>query len=269
MTAQSLNPQISPEDEALLKRLESGEEIVSWSETTGRFKELATGIILQFADSEMAGAAGFAPFINKGSTIEERLNIASMVAQKMKMAKLAYEALSGLNFNSNRYLACHCFDSRVVRDSFLGFSRSSADKRINALLYPLEGLEDMLVFTYLMAVMARIMINEFTSSSFLPLKELATQCLPLETAHAQEALTALKTRIQTTEKRQLLEISLAYWYPRIETSAGPADSLHNEWHRRFHLKCKTNLEIKEQWQDEILGQFKLLEISFEPQLKRG
>mgnify|MGYP007071067237 CR=1 FL=1 len=44
----------------LLEQIENGGTISCWQEAGGRFKELATGILLQFADSQMAGAAGFA-----------------------------------------------------------------------------------------------------------------------------------------------------------------------------------------------------------------
>ncbi len=124
MTAQSLGAQLSAEDTLLLEQIESGGTISCWQEAGGRFKELATGILLQFADSQMAGAAGFAPYINKATTIEDRLNMSTMVSQKLSMAKESYEVISGLNFNVERYLSSHCFDSRVLRDSFLGFSRS-------------------------------------------------------------------------------------------------------------------------------------------------
>lgn len=240
---------LGPEDTLLIEQIENGGTISSWQEAGGRFKELATGILLQFADSQMAGAAGFAPFINRATTIEDRLNMSTMVSQKLSMAKDAYEVIGGLNFNVDRYLSSHCFESRVLRDSFLGFSRSSADKRLNALLYPLEGFEDMLVFTYLLGVMARLMLGEFADAKFIPLKELACSCLPLETAHANFALLALRRKAEAHKKQ--IELSYQYWYPRVETSAGPTDSVRNQWHKRFGLKHSDNLEIKEEWKKEV------------------
>lgn len=256
MTAQGLGAQLSAEDTRLLEQIENGGTISCWQESGGRFKELATGILLQFADSQMAGAAGFAPFINKATTIEDRLNMSTMVSQKLSMAKESYEVISGLNFNVERYLSSHCFESRVLRDSFLGFSRSSADKRLNALLYPLEGFEDMLVFTYLLGVMARLMLGEFADAKFTPLKELACTCLPLETAHANFALLALRRKAESHKKQ--IELSYKYWYPRVETSAGPTDSLRNHWHKRFGLKHSDNLEIKEEWKKEVSLELKKL-----------
>lgn len=256
MTAQSLSAQLSEEDARLIEKIEQGGTISCFQETGGRFKELTTGILLQFADSQMAGAAGFAPFINKGATIEDRLNISKMVAEKMSMAKDAYELLSGLNFKVDRYLSSHCFESRVLRDSFLGFSRSSADKRLNALLYPLESFEDMLVFTYLLATMAKLMLGEFADSKFVPLKELACSCLPLETSHANLALAILARKAESHKKQ--IELSYQYWYPRVETSAGPPDSLRNEWHKRFGLKHSDNVEIKEEWKQEVSRELKKL-----------
>jgi 1,2-phenylacetyl-CoA epoxidase catalytic subunit len=258
MTPSHLDTQISDEDARLLSKIAAGGVIADWQETGGRFKELATSIILQFADSQMAGAAGFADFINQGTSINDRLQISKMVAEKMSMAKLAYDLLAGLNFNSDRYIANHSFQARVLRDTFFGFSRSSADKRLNALLYPLESFDDMLIFTYLLAVMAKLLVGEFADSRFAPLKNLAEHCLPIESSHADLALEMLKKRIP--QQREKLQVSLTYWYPRVETSAGPPDSLRNQWHRKFGLKQSQNVEIKETWRKEVTTQLSALEI---------
>lgn len=268
MTAQILNTQLTDEDKQLIERIAGGALVETWAESSGRFKELATGIILQFADSQMAGAAGFVPYINKGPTIQDRINLSRMVTEKMSMAKDAYGILAGLNFNGQRYMNGHCFDSRVSRDSFLGYSRSSADKRLNALLYPLESFDDMIVFTYLLAVMAKLMLKEFSEASFKPLRELAASCLAIESSHGDLALTALEQRIKLPASKKQIELSLHYWFARIETSAGPAQSLSNEWHRRFGLKRSDNAVLRDMWLVEIMSQFGKLDLKFEPPVSR-
>lgn len=261
MSANITSSPLSPEDSKLVERIADGALIESWQETGGRFRELATGIILQFADSEMAGAAGFADFIKRSPTIDDRINISRMVTEKMTMAREAYALLEGLNFNSARYVNGHCFDSRVLRDSFLGFSRSSADKRVNALLYPLESFEDMLVFTYLLATMAKLSLKEFSEASFKPLRTMAAAWLVTESSHAELALTAIKARAGQSDSRTQMQLSLDYWYGRVETSAGPTDSMRNEWHRRFGLKKSANVAVRDLWRDEILGELAKLGIS--------
>lgn len=264
MTAHILNNQLSEDDNRLVESIAGGALIENWQETTGRFRELATGIILQFADSEMAGAAGFANFINKSPSIDDRINISRMVTEKMSMAKDAYGVLDGLNFNAARYVNGHCFDSRVLRDSFLGFTRSSADKRLNALLYPLENFEDMLVFTYLLATMAKMMLKEFSEAAFKPLRDMAAKCLVIESSHADLALAALTKRAAQEESKKQIELSLDYWYGRVETSAGPADSMRNEWHRRFGLKKSDNVVVRDEWRNEVLGQLGKLGVNYTP-----
>ncbi|MBS1996196.1 MAG: phenylacetate-CoA oxygenase subunit PaaI [Cyanobacteria bacterium SZAS LIN-2] len=269
MTAHILNTQLTDEDNQLIERIACGALVENWSETSGRYKELATGIILQFADSQMAGAAGFVPFINKGPMIQDRIDLSRLVTEKMSMAKDAYAVLSGLNFNSQRYVSGHCFDSRVSRDSFLGFSRSSADKRLNALLYPLESFDDMIVFTYLLAVMAKLMLKEFSEASLKPLRDLATDCLAIESSHADLALTALSQRVKLPASKKQIDLSLHYWFARIETSAGPSQSLHNEWHRKFGLKRSDNAVLRDLWLKEILEQLRKLGLEFAPPESRS
>jgi ring-1,2-phenylacetyl-CoA epoxidase subunit PaaA len=263
MTINILYTDLMDEDKEIIERIAGGALIENWSESSARFKELATGIILQFADSQMAGAAGFVPYINRCPSIQDRIDLSRMVSEKMTMAKNAYAILSGLNFNSQRYINGHCFDSRVSRDTFLGFSRSSADKRLNALLYPLESFDDMLVFTYLLATIAELMLKEFREASFKPLRELAAACLPLECSHADLALTTLKERVKIPAHKNQVELSLQYWFARIETSAGPAQSLHNEWHRRFGLKRSDNAVLRNVWIEEISEQLGRLDLKFE------
>ncbi|MBA4075568.1 MAG: hypothetical protein C0508_11055, partial [Cyanobacteria bacterium PR.023] len=98
--------------------------------------------------------------------------------------------------------------------------------------------------------------GEFADAKFTPLKELACSCLPLETAHANFALLALRRKAESHKKQ--IELSYKYWYPRVETSAGPTDSLRNHWHKRFGLKHSDNLEIKEEWKKEVSLELKKL-----------
>lgn len=238
------------EDEVLIQRIKEGALIESWSETTMRFREMATGIILTLADSELAGASGFASMVNKAPTLDSRLELVSMMGSKMAMAKDAYAILSGLGLNTEKYFSIHSFDSRILRSTQLGFSRSTSDKRLNALLYPLESWADVSVLTYLLATMACLAMDEFARSSFMPLAKYARKALPLEKQHAAFGQACMVSLIKAKQEREV-QLALDYWYERVATSAGPPRSQRNELHRHFGLKQSQNQEIGAVWQEQV------------------
>lgn len=242
--------ELKSEDEVLIGRIKEGALIESWEETTPRFREMASGIILTLADSEMAGASGFATMINKAPTLVSRLALVSMVECKMSMAQDAYAILDGLGMNTEKYFSIHAFDSRIMRSSHLGFSRSTSDKRLNALLYPLESWADVCVLTYLLATMACLVLDEFAKSSFVPLAQYAQKALPLERQHAAVGEAEL-INLLTNNQELHVQLAFDYWYGRIATSSGPPRSQRNELHRLFGLKQSQNQEIGSVWQKQI------------------
>ena len=80
-------------------------------------------LVVVFADSELAGAAGFCPFINRGPGVRERIIAAKIVAEKYVHAEMALTLLEPFGVNPMLYVRSHAWDSRLDRNVDLGTRR--------------------------------------------------------------------------------------------------------------------------------------------------
>ena len=135
-------------------------------------------LVVVFADSELAGADGFCPFINRGPGVRERIVAAKIVTEKYVHAEMALKRLEPFGVNPMLYVRSHAWDSRLDRNVDLGTRRIGGDKRLNVFHYPLEGWDDAIVFNMLMGQATSIQLAEMEQSSYLPLAETIAQILP-------------------------------------------------------------------------------------------
>lgn len=248
------------EDHRLINELKERTCLDSLDAATPKFRELTTGILFQFADSQLAGASGYNACLNWGPTLDDRIELGKVVVEKMEMARNTYAILAGQNLNVNKYFAAHSWDAKVLRDADLGFRRASADKRLNALMYPLESWVDMSVFAYLMSSATCYTLSDFLSCSFAPLKDLAKSCLNLEKGHESFGERQLRRISKVSSSAIVIQSSINYWYDRVATSFGPAQSARNDLHRLFHLKSATNCELRQKWADQAQEFFAQIDI---------
>lgn len=215
-----------------------------------KFREIVTRILFELADSQLAGSAGYANLINIGPTLGDRVDLAMIVAEKGKIASDAYAVLQTFGLNTEQYFANNCWEGKIGRNTELGFKRASSDKRLNALLYPLYDWIDVGVFTYLMASMACMQLEEFSQSNFAPLAELAAASLPVERRHADFGARQMEKLASNAAQKEETQLRLNYWHKRVATSFGPSGSQRNELMRQHGLKRKKNEELAQEWQDK-------------------
>lgn len=239
------------EDRSLIKQIEQGQVLASFENTTPRFRELATGILFQFADSQLAGAVGYNNCLNWAPSLDDRIGLGTIVVEKMDMAKQTYAILSSQNLNVEKYFQSHSWDAKVLRDADLGFRRASWDKRLNALMYPLESWVDMAIFAHLMSSMTCYILDNFSKSSFAPLKKLADACRVVENRHQTFGEEQLQKIARSSTNTIVLQSALNYWFPRVATSFGTSKSSRNDLHRQFHLKAATNIELQQEWAQQM------------------
>jgi len=239
-------------DAELLERLERGERVVDIASASKTYQRLVSGLMLQFADSELAGSAAYCESVKFAPGLSERIDVATIARDKMVTARRTYELISEFGINLEKYFSSHNWEARVSRYTDLGYSRASADRRLNALMYPLEGFADLAVFTYLMAAMTVVQLEDFLDSSYEPWAKLCQAFLLQETNHKElgrQFILGLLTR--QAASRLSLQASLDYWHLRVAQSFGPDDSEGNEQYRSFKLKARRNREARLHWQEEI------------------
>jgi 1,2-phenylacetyl-CoA epoxidase catalytic subunit len=245
--------QMTDDDARLLDLLKSGARIDSPDSASNSYRALVTNILFQFADSELAGASGYVDCIGLGPTLDDRISLTTVVQEKMTIAKRVYALLSEFGINLSKYFVLHTWNARLSRHAELDFRRASSDKRLNALMFPLESWADVGVFTYLMAEMACLQLDDFGTCSYSPFAAVALECRSIEQRHAEFGKQLLAQLGEGGKRRSLTQLSLDYWLPLVSKSFGPSDGEGNRQHRLFKLKTKSNEELRKLWYDRVVG----------------
>lgn len=239
------------DDIKLLKQIEAGGSITTLSASSKTYRKLVTSILFQFADSQLAGASGFADSINIGPTLQDRVELSGAVHEKLVTARRVYDLLEELGINLDRYFSSHSWESRAGRFAYLGFKRASADKRLNALMYPLQSWADVAVFMFLMATMTCLQLKDFRQSSFGPWAELSAEILDCEKGHAELGKKWLAEISPDARQHAFAQVAVDYWYDHVADSFGPHDSEGNKLHRQFRLKSVRNDKALLAWRQEV------------------
>src|SRR5438094_735849 len=80
----------------LLARLAAGERIEERDEMSAVYRENLVHLMTMQADSELAGAYGYVPWIMRAPTVEEKLVVAQIVKDETRHAKVMYDLLAEL-----------------------------------------------------------------------------------------------------------------------------------------------------------------------------
>ena len=215
-------------------------------------------LVVVFADSELAGAAGFCPFINRGPGLRERIVAAKIVTEKYVHADMALKLLEPFGVNPMLYVRSHAWDSRLDRHVDLGTRRIGGDKRLNVFHYPLEGWEDALVFNMLMGAATAIQLAEMAQSSYAPLAEAITQILPREQEHAQLGESGVRQAIERSGSKAAVQAAVNYWHPRVAATFGRVDSEHAATYIQYGLRRRSSAEMLGAWKAQSTAALKRL-----------
>jgi len=215
-------------------------------------------LVVVFADSELAGAAGFCPFINRGPGLRERIVAAKIVAEKYVHAEMALQLLQPFGVNPMLYVRSHAWDSRLDRNVDLGTRRIGGDKRLNVFHYPLEGWEDAVVFNMMMGGATAIQLAEMAQSSYIPLAQAITQILPREQQHAQLGESGVAQAIQRSGSKTAAQAAVDYWHPRVVATFRRVDSDHAATYIRYGLRRRGSAEMLNDWQLQAAAALKRL-----------
>lgn len=251
---------LSEADRTLLEKICSGVCIMKLEDSSGKYKELVTGLLLQYADSEMAGAAGYASSLPIAPSLAERSTLARIITEKYSLAEKTYSLVAQTGINVDKYVSSHCWESRLNREVSLGYRRMSGDKRLNALMYPIQGWPDLVVFTYLMASMACMQLEDFTQCSFEPWAALAHTHLPIERSHKQFGADCLHKLAAEERSAAQIKLSLNFWHEKVMACFGPPASSRNTQFQEFRLKSSRNEELASKWQNEINSTLRTLSL---------
>jgi 1,2-phenylacetyl-CoA epoxidase catalytic subunit len=235
------------EDQQLAERIAAGEKLAGPQALSAGYRTELARLMAVFVDSELAGAAGFCPYINRGPGLRERIVASRIVAEKYGHAEAVLELLAPFGVNPRLYVRSHAWDSRLDRHLDLGTRRIGGDKRLNVFHYPLEGWEDAITFNMLMGLATAVQLGELTDCSYRPLAAAMTDIVVRERDHALLGETGVKQAVERNDARPAVQASVRYWYGRVADTFGRVDSDHAERYIRFGLRRQTNAQLLDAW----------------------
>lgn len=235
------------QDRDLIARLTAGERLAAGVTLPAGYRAELMRLMVVLADSELAGAAGFCPYINRGPGVRERIVAAKIVTEKYVHAEMVLDLLKPFGVNPQLYVRSHAWDARLDRETDLGTRRLGGDKRLNVFHYPLEGWEDAVMFNMLMGGASAAQIAELRDCSYQPLAETIAQILPRERDHAALGETGMRQAIERRGSRASAQSALDYWYPRVADTFGRADSDNAALYIKYGLRRRGNAEMLADW----------------------
>lgn len=215
-------------------------------------------LLVVFADSELAGAAGFCPFINRGPGVRERIVAAKIVAEKYVHAEMGLKLLEPFGVNATLYVRSHAWDSRLDRQIDLGTRRIGGDKRLNVFHYPLEGWEDAVVFNMLMSEATAVQLGEMEQCSYMPLAAAMALILPREKEHAQSGESGVRRALLRSGSKAALQAAVDYWHPRVAATFGRVDSEHAAIYIQYGLRRRSSAAMLDDWKAQSAAALKRL-----------
>ncbi len=235
------------QEKDLIARIARGEKIAGGEALPPGFRSELMRLMVVFADSELAGAAGFCPFVNRGPGLRERIIAAKIVAEKYVHAEMVLSLLQPFGVNPQLYVRSHAWDARLDRDLDLGTRRIGGDKRLNVFHYPLEGWEDAVVFNMLMGSATAIQLAEMEGCSYAPLAAAITHILPREREHSALGETGTRQAIERSGRKSSVKAAIDYWYPRVQATFGRIESDHAKQYIDFGLRRRDNAGMLADW----------------------
>ena len=91
--------------EAFAQQIQEGRKIEAHDEMSDEYREALINLMTQQADSELSGAYGYIPWIQKAPTIHEKLLVAQIVKDEINHAYRMFKLLAELGIDVDQRIA--------------------------------------------------------------------------------------------------------------------------------------------------------------------
>jgi 1,2-phenylacetyl-CoA epoxidase catalytic subunit len=252
-------------DQELIDRIANGGRLGGEDALPPGYRGELIRLMAVFVDSELAGAAGFAPFINHAPGLRQRSVAARIVSEKFGHAERVLNLMTRFGVDPPLYVRSHAWEARLDRFLDLGNRRMGGDKRLNVFHYPVEGWLDAITLNFLMGTASAVQLGELMQCSYAPLAEVMAGIVPREQEHARLGETALRQLIDQHRPAVDAQLAVAYWFPRVAATFGRVDSDRFDLYRRYGLRQNPNAALLRQWRKDVADRLARLGLSAPPE----
>ncbi|MDE2489220.1 MAG: phenylacetate-CoA oxygenase subunit PaaI [Elusimicrobia bacterium] len=230
-------------EEKLLAKIAAGGKIETVEEMSDEYRGLLTNLMMMQADSELAGAFGYVPWIAKCPDIKETLQVAQIVKDEVRHARVMYRLLEGVGVDVDDYYRKHNFNLRVETED-IGTLRAADDKRVNIFYYPIEVWADFIMFNFCMDRGAGHQLEDNLDCSYKPWCDGMEGIFKEEEMHMAHGDQWTKRLSEDPKTHDEIQAAFDKWYPRTMNIFGRANSPKNVLYRKYGLKRRDNDEVR-------------------------
>jgi ring-1,2-phenylacetyl-CoA epoxidase subunit PaaA len=214
------------------------------------YREHLTNLMSMQADSELAGAFGYVPWIQKSPDIKETLQVAQIVKDEVRHAHVMYRLLEQLGVEVQSYYERHNFSLRTGAGD-IGTERVADDKRVNIFYYPIDTWYDFIMFNFCMDRGAGHQLEDALRCSYKPWVDVMEGIFKEEAMHMAHGDWWVRKLAADPKTQGPAQAALDTWYPRTMNIFGRANSPKNQIYRRLGLKVRDNDEVRQAFAAEI------------------
>lgn len=251
-------------DQELVAAIAAGKRLGAEDALPPGYRGELLRLMAVFVDSELAGAAGFTPFINHAPGLRPRAVAARIVSEKFGHAERVLSLMKRFGVDPGLYVRSHSWEARLDRFLDLGNRRVGGDKRLNVFHYPIEGWLDAIALNFLMGTASAVQLGELTKCSYAPLADAMAEIVPREEEHARLGETAMRHLIDQHRPAVDAQLAVAYWFPRVTATFGRVDSDRFDLYRRYGLRERPNAAMLRQWHGDVVQRLGRLGLAAPP-----
>ncbi|HEY6190999.1 MAG TPA: Phenylacetic acid catabolic protein [Bacteroidota bacterium] len=241
----------SERSEKMMLKLSKNEPIETLDDMSDEYYDHLMNLMLQQADSELAGGFGYVPWIMKAPTTEEMLVVSNIVRDEVRHARAMYRLLEDARFGVDDWVDKMDFTFRVDDSQVLGDKRASSDKRVNIFYYPIDSWADFVMFNFLMDRGAGHQLEDVKVCSYGPWRREIDRIFKEEKTHIAHGDYWVKRLALDAGTKGEIQEALDRWWPRVMSIFGRPGSRKNKSYRELGLKKRDNHEVRGTFAQEV------------------
>ncbi len=219
--------------DAMMQKIEAGQKLESSAEITAEYRESLLALMIAQADSELAGAYGYIPWIEGAPTVAEKLAMANIVKDECRHAKAMYDLLERLDIDTNKLI-----------------NVDKMKNRMKVFYEPIKSWADLVTFNFLMDRAAGHQLRDAAECSWGPWSRTMIQIEKEEWMHVKHGETWVRKLALDPSTKAEVQASLDFWFPKVNKVFGKGGTESNKTFQRFKLKQRDNHEVREAWYNE-------------------
>lgn len=245
-------------EEAFLEKIQSGQKIEPTDPMPEEYRTNLLNLLEMQADSELSGAYGYIPWIEKAPNVHEKLLVAQIVKDEVRHAYAIYKCLGELGVDIDKRIAEQDFAYRLEEDNTnIGAQRVAQDKRVNIFYYPIETWTDFIMFNFCMDRGAGHQLEDALDSSYGPWQRAIQTIFKEEVMHMNHGDTWVERLAKDPATRDEVQAALDKWFTRTMNIFGRPGSTRNKIYQKWGLKKRDNDAVRESFRQEIEEKVKL------------